>query len=66
MNIQWFPFDRQHCTLKFGTWSYKSFEADLRLLCSGDTNLENLGNCSNEALVNLGNYQKSGEFTLLG
>ena len=22
MDIKWFPFDNQTCTLKFGTWTY--------------------------------------------
>lgn len=31
MNILWFPFDIQNCTLKFGSWTYDSSKINLTL-----------------------------------
>ena len=28
--VKYFPFDEQHCTLKFGSWTYDGFQLDLR------------------------------------
>ena len=30
MNIRYFPFDTQHCTLKFGSWTYHGEEIDMQ------------------------------------
>lgn len=32
INIRWFPFDTQACTLKFGSWTYDGTKIDLRFL----------------------------------
>jgi len=31
IDIQWFPFDDQHCKMKFGSWTYDSSGIDLQL-----------------------------------
>ena len=31
IDITWFPFDDQRCTLKFGSWTYDSSGIDLQL-----------------------------------
>nr|QEM43365.1 nicotinic acetylcholine receptor alpha 7 subunit [Bradysia odoriphaga] len=31
MDITWFPFDDQHCEMKFGSWTYDGFQLDLQL-----------------------------------
>lgn len=28
--VKYFPFDEQHCKLKFGSWTYDGFQLDLR------------------------------------
>ena len=28
--VKYFPFDEQHCSLKFGSWTYDGFQLDLR------------------------------------
>lgn len=30
IDITWFPFDDQHCKLKFGSWTYSGFQIDLQ------------------------------------
>jgi hypothetical protein len=30
IDLQWFPFDVQHCRLKFGSWTYDGIHIDLR------------------------------------
>lgn len=30
INLEWFPFDVQHCLLKFGSWTYDGIHIDLR------------------------------------
>ncbi|KRZ56210.1 Low-density lipoprotein receptor-related protein [Trichinella nativa] len=30
IDITWFPFDDQKCTLKFGSWTYSGFQIDLQ------------------------------------
>ena len=32
INIRWFPFDDQKCTMKFGSWTYDGTKIDLRFL----------------------------------
>ncbi|XP_055333397.1 neuronal acetylcholine receptor subunit alpha-7-like isoform X2 [Paramacrobiotus metropolitanus] len=51
INIKWFPFDEQHCTLKFGSWSYDGNRIDLQLK-------------KNEA--DLSGFMKNGEWELIG
>lgn len=29
MNIEWFPYDEQHCDMKFGSWTFGGTELDL-------------------------------------
>lgn len=38
IDIKWFPFDDQRCTMKFGSWTYDSSGINLLLLSeTGDT-----------------------------
>ncbi|XP_067933037.1 neuronal acetylcholine receptor subunit alpha-7-like [Watersipora subatra] len=32
IDIKWFPFDQQKCTMKFGSWTYDGTKIDLRFL----------------------------------
>lgn len=32
INIRWFPFDEQECTMKFGSWTYDGTKIDLQFL----------------------------------
>ena len=36
MNVEFFPFDIQHCTMKFGSWTYDGLEIDLVHVCADD------------------------------
>lgn len=36
MNVEFFPFDIQHCSMKFGSWTYDGFEIDLVHVCADD------------------------------
>ena len=36
MNVEFFPFDIQHCAMKFGSWTYDGFEIDLVHVCADD------------------------------
>lgn len=36
MNVEFFPFDIQHCTMKFGTWTYDGSEINLVHVCADD------------------------------
>ncbi|CAD5210300.1 unnamed protein product [Bursaphelenchus xylophilus] len=69
IDTQWFPYDEQLCTLKFGSWTYSGDELDLRQPDSDD--LENItlpdGSCEIrvEVGVDITEYQESVEFDLL-
>ncbi|KJH46086.1 Neurotransmitter-gated ion-channel transmembrane region [Dictyocaulus viviparus] len=41
INIEYFPYDSQSCTLKFGGWSYNGFLLDVRQLPSADSPIIN-------------------------
>lgn len=32
IDVTWFPYDSQNCTMKFGAWSYTGYYVDLRQL----------------------------------
>ena len=32
IDIRWFPFDDQECTMKFGSWTYDGTKIDLQFL----------------------------------
>lgn len=36
MDVEFFPFDVQKCSLKFGSWTYDGFEIDLVHVCAPD------------------------------
>ncbi|XP_048225407.1 neuronal acetylcholine receptor subunit alpha-3 isoform X2 [Perognathus longimembris pacificus] len=50
IDVTYFPFDYQNCTMKFGSWSYDKAKIDLVLL--GDS-------------MNLKDYWESGEWTVI-
>jgi len=54
IDIRWFPFDDQHCRLKFGSWTYDGNSINMTML-SGD-----------DGPVSLDTYQESGEWHLVG
>ncbi|KAK6023327.1 hypothetical protein OSTOST_10889, partial [Ostertagia ostertagi] len=41
INIEYFPYDSQSCSLKFGGWSYNGFLLDVRQLPSADSPIIN-------------------------
>ncbi|XP_070543627.1 neuronal acetylcholine receptor subunit alpha-10-like isoform X2 [Ptychodera flava] len=51
IDVTYFPFDLQRCTLKFGSWAYNGFQIDL-------TNRSTAGD--------IGNYLDNGEWQLEG
>lgn len=51
IDITWFPFDDQHCDMKFGSWTYDGFQLDLVLKSDGG---------------DLSNFITNGEWYLLG
>ena len=51
IDITWFPFDDQRCTMKFGSWTY-------------DGNKINL--TSMEETIDMSTYQPSGEWDIVG
>lgn len=51
IDVRYFPFDEQNCSLKFGSWTYDGFQLDL-------TNLRDTGD--------LNKYIESGEWHLAG
>ena len=32
MDMTWFPFDDQHCDIKFGSWTRNGWEIDLKVI----------------------------------
>merc|ERR1719331_752758 len=51
IDITWFPFDDQHCNIKFGSWTYNGFNLDFQAAGEeGDT----------------GTYISNGEWELIG
>lgn len=51
IDITWFPFDDQHCTMKFGSWTYDGSQLDLQL--------------QDESGGDLSSYITNGEWDLL-
>ncbi|XP_077989125.1 neuronal acetylcholine receptor subunit alpha-2-like [Glandiceps talaboti] len=51
IDVQYFPFDEQHCTMKFGSWTYDGRVLDL-VMMDEDVDLED--------------YWESGEWDILG
>ncbi|CAF1203807.1 unnamed protein product [Rotaria sp. Silwood1] len=39
IDIQYYPFDRQNCTLKFGTWSYHGSLVNLQFLTNNESSV---------------------------
>ncbi|CAH1797308.1 unnamed protein product [Owenia fusiformis] len=56
INIRWFPFDDQLCTMKFGSWTYDGSKINLTLL----------GTAGNTGEGDISTYQPSGEWDLIG
>ena len=42
MDVEFFPFDIQHCSMKFGSWTYDGFEIDLVHVCAEHQDSTNL------------------------
>ena len=51
INIKWFPFDDQICTMKFGSWTYDGSKINLT---------------ARQDSIDVSNYQASGEWDLIG
>uniref|UniRef100_A0A8R1Y907 Uncharacterized protein n=1 Tax=Onchocerca volvulus TaxID=6282 RepID=A0A8R1Y907_ONCVO len=49
-DVTYFPFDSQHCAIKFGSWTYDGFHVDIT---------------NRSVNVDLSNYVESGEFDLV-
>lgn len=46
INVEYFPFDEQKCTLKIGSWSYDGYSVDIKhnMLKDGDNDLQEIEN----------------------
>lgn len=53
IDIKWFPFDEQTCTLMFGSWTYDGTKIDLRI-------------AGNATEGSLDSYTRSAEWDLVG
>ncbi|XP_064636777.1 neuronal acetylcholine receptor subunit alpha-10-like isoform X2 [Lineus longissimus] len=53
IDITHFPFDKQSCLLKFGSWTYDGFKLDIDFF-------------DGKAMVDLSDYVESNEWTVLG
>ena len=51
IDIKWFPFDDQYCTMKFGSWTYDGSKINLTAL---------------NDKIDTSTYQPSGEWDLIG
>ncbi|KAK4011876.1 acetylcholine receptor subunit beta-like 2 [Daphnia magna] len=41
MDVEWFPFDKQSCLMKFGSWTYDGHEVDLmHMMQEGDSGID--------------------------
>ncbi|CAG0894178.1 unnamed protein product [Darwinula stevensoni] len=59
MDVEWFPFDEQSCTMKFGSWTYNGFQVDLKHKDQNPgSNIVPIG-------INLKEFYKSVEWDLL-
>ncbi|KHN83906.1 Acetylcholine receptor subunit alpha-type unc-63 [Toxocara canis] len=68
MNIEWFPYDEQHCDMKFGSWTFGGTELDLHHLESDDVERVVVANDTEwrvEMGVDLSEYQESVEWDLM-
>jgi len=51
IDITWFPFDDQNCTMKFGSWTYDGSKINLTSMYD---------------IIDIHTYQPNGEWQLLG
>ena len=51
IDIKWFPFDDQYCTMKFGSWTYDGTKINLTAM---------------DEEIDISTYQPSGEWDLIG
>ena len=51
IDITWFPFDDQNCTMKFGSWTYDGSKINLTSMYD---------------MIDINTYQPNGEWQLLG
>ncbi|CAL8072294.1 unnamed protein product [Calicophoron daubneyi] len=62
IEVNYFPFDYQQCSLKFGTWSHQGDKIDLKLQCDNETDDEQ--ECSIQNDVDLSAYLANSEWAL--
>jgi len=51
IDIRWFPFDDQFCSMKFGSWTYDGYKINLTM---------------KDDHIDISTYKISGEWDLLG
>ncbi|XP_013406862.1 acetylcholine receptor subunit alpha-like 1 [Lingula anatina] len=62
INVEFFPFDEQTCTMKFGSWTYDGLQVDLKHICELDGHREEF---STGYGIDLKDYSRSVEWDLL-
>ena len=63
IDVEYFPYDEQHCHMKFGTWTYDGLEVDLRHLQDDDANESAVAYI--EHAIDISSYYESVEWDLL-
>ena len=63
MNVEFFPFDEQLCTLKFGSWTYDGYQVDLKHIGQETAGVGDLDIISNG--IDLKDFYRSVEWDLL-
>lgn len=63
MNVEFFPFDEQLCTLKFGSWTYDGYQVDLKHIGQDAAGVADLEMISEG--IDLKDFYRSVEWDLL-
>ncbi|PAA64225.1 hypothetical protein BOX15_Mlig000862g1 [Macrostomum lignano] len=66
INVEFFPFDEQNCTMKFGSWTYDGHKVDLQHIAQKSPLVRNMsGKVTIDYAVDLSEYYPSGEWDIL-
>ena len=63
IRVQYFPFDEQRCTMKFGSWTYDGFQVDLQHVWQAKDKLDSLETI--KMGIDLRGFYRSVEWDLL-
>jgi nicotinic acetylcholine receptor, invertebrate len=65
IDVEFFPFDEQHCSMKFGSWTYDGFQVDLVHINQPKNDLGNIVNDVIPIGIDLRDFYRSVEWDIM-